>query len=109
MNGANPDVRELYARLNGICNDMGGPDNMSEIAKSLAERFIHSELLARRIEAKIREGAPVEPADHAATVSSMARVAKLLGVKRQSKPVKSLEQYIAERDATTPDEDGEPE
>ena len=86
------NAAKLFAKLiRDIQIDLAGPDRLSTIEKQLIEAFAGSAINLAAMNCQLALGQPVEPAQHAAVVSAMVRVASRLGLSRRC------------RDVTTPD------
>jgi len=99
-----PDVVEYLIAFKGeVTADLGGEGELSAIQRGLVGSL--AELEAARLlllDFALRQGVETKRgrealAHHGATVDRWARVAKLLGLKREPKPTQNLADYLAQR------------
>jgi hypothetical protein len=90
-NGAEllPDVdgRSIIARryrdiMSAIVVDQGGADQISETRLQLIRRFSAAAVLAEQMESRLANGEQIDVSEHALLVSSLVRIARLIGIDR---------------------------
>lgn len=92
------EVRIYFARLERLCADQGGEDEMSVVLQSVAERFVFAEARLSRLEAKAWKGATLDP-NYDAAVATFVRLADRLGFIRKARPLPNALEYVAQRAA----------
>ena len=82
-----------------IERDLGGHDQLSAIERSLIEGYGSSALLLQNLTYRLARCEEISIAEHAATCSTMVRIASRLGLKRVAKDINAtpdLQSYLTQ-------------
>jgi len=89
------ELKSCYAELT---DDLGGVEGLSNVKKSLCERFVWLESIMRSIEIQIAESKQREAAELLGkwiqAVNSLTGIGRSLGLERKIRKVESLEGYV---------------
>ena len=89
----------LAQRLIQLLADQGGIDAVSTVRLSFIERFALAEcLLARQEELGWRRDPAFDQKRYVSLLNTLTRLGLAIGVGRRSKPVPSLQEFIARQD-----------
>lgn len=99
-------AREVTADLVELSQDVGGWDALSTQQRILCERIVFMRRRALEFESAIMTGKepPFEHGAYSNICNVLAGYLKALGLKRQSRPVQTLQEYLAGEPVT----EGEP-
>jgi len=96
-------LRELYA-------DLGGEAHLSFVEKALGRRAMALELWLGSVDARALRGDDITSlmGVYAQSTNTLLGIYRLLGLKRRTKPVPSLQEYLAQRyGSDTPEDAGD--
>jgi hypothetical protein len=81
---------------NGICNDLGGADQLTTVQKHLVAAFAGCALHVSDLNAKLLLGQDIDIVEHSQVVSTLVRLASRIGVGRVARDLMtpSLTEYI---------------
>ena len=104
LDGRTAAARRFEETAKEIAADMGGEEHLSAIERHLVEAFAGVSIHLGHLHAKLLQGEQINMLEHATAVSTMARIASRIGVKRVPRDVTpTLSQYLArERDNEEP-------
>jgi len=103
--GRSKHVRDLRSRYAQLVADLGGEEELSAIERERVERLAHVEHWISRIEQMCREkDVPVPPLDkYLPLLYASVRLGDSLGVKRRTKRVMGLAEYMQARSSKPED------
>ena len=87
LDGRSSAAKEFDRLAAEIQTDLGRRDQLSAIELTLIEAFCGSAILLNALNTRILLGQEIDPAEHAAIVSSMVRVGSRLGLHRRQRDV----------------------
>jgi hypothetical protein len=90
--------------LGQIIGDMGGADLLSEGQRQLARRCATIAIACERMEGEAAAGNLIDLDAYGTLTDRLGRAFQRLGLKRQAKPIESLQEYLA-RTYPKPDPD----
>jgi hypothetical protein len=100
LDGRSSAAKEFDRLVDEIQTDLGREDRLSAIERTLVEAFCGSAVLLNALNTRILLGQEVDPAEHAAIISSMVRVGSRLGLNRRQRDVTpSLTEYLPPQEA----------
>lgn len=102
LEGVDPRYRPaaiLRRRYAVLVADLGGFDNLSYQERSLVKRFLSIEALIETNEKDLVEGKrdKVVISEYLQAINSLIGLSKVVGLKRRSKPVDNLADYIGSK------------
>ena len=100
LDARRPDVRAVMAGVTAITEDLGG--ELSFLARRMAHRIMHIDVLLMRDEAAMAQGKPIDTQAYLSGCASWHRLATTLGLERRARPVKRLADVIAEHTSSSP-------
>jgi hypothetical protein len=103
--GRTLESRRLKDIVRALTKDCGGEDALSEVKKQLVKRFAATVCLTERLEADLASGTAIDIAEHSLCVSTLIRLANVLGKDRVAKvvnPPPDLQQYLRQRPRSRP-------
>jgi hypothetical protein len=83
--------------LGEIIGDLGGADLLSEGQRQLARRAATISIVCERMEGETAAGHPIDLDVYGTLTDRLGRCFQRLGLKRQPKPVESLQDYLARK------------
>ena len=78
-----------------IQNDLGGRHELSAIELTLVEAYAGAAITLENLNTRMLLGQDIDFGQHAQACTAMVRISSRLGLQRRSKPVPTLEQYLA--------------
>jgi len=90
-------ARDLRARFDEICGDLGGADRLSYMQRSLVERALWLEYWLAQQEKTLAKGGDFDVARWVQAANSLQGVYSRLGIERRTKDVPDLATYLRER------------
>ena len=92
----------LKQRLQALEHDVGAgqPDRLTYAQRSLIRRALWLEVRLETDEVKIVTGDPIPAGSHSTLLNALTAVYRTLGVEPKARPVKSLQDYIDEQEAS---------
>jgi len=84
----------VVARYQGIINDLGGEENLTNIKRSLVRRFTWFEIMIEGLECRAAAGEGVDIGAWTQLTNSWLGIARLLGLERKSRPVRRLHEVM---------------
>ena len=98
LDGRTSAARRFDAVAHAIAQDMGGEEHLSAIERHLVEAFAGVSIHLGHLHAKLLQGEQINMLEHATAVSTMARIASRIGVKRVPRDVTpTLEEYVSHK------------
>lgn len=91
-------TRELRARFDEVCRDLGGAERLSYMQRSLAEQAVYLEYWVACQNRKLAEGGDVDSGRWVQVVQAMSNIFKTLGLERQAKEAPSLGDYLRQKE-----------
>ena len=101
MDGRGRIVKTLRQRLGALVADLGGLAELSYQERSLCRRVIHLERHIERKELSLAHGGTVEETDYLSAINCLSGLFSKIGIKRRSKPVMSLQDYLSGKAAAS--------
>lgn len=92
-------ARELRARFDEVCNDLGGADRLSYAQRSLAERALWLEYWLSQQEQKLAKGADFDVSRWIQAANSLQGIYTRLGLERRTCEAPDLQTYLKSREA----------
>jgi hypothetical protein len=96
-------AKAICGRIETIENDMGGAESLSHAHRSLIRRTVWLEAIIEHSEQRLAAGEGIDLGGHTQAINTLIGLCRLIGLKRQPKPVESL------RDIWRADAEAEPE
>jgi hypothetical protein len=90
-------ARRFRDVLAEITNDLGGADLLSEGQRQLARRAATISIVCERMEGDTAAGNPIDLDVYGTLTDRLGRTFHRLGLKRQARPVESLQGYLARK------------
>lgn len=91
----------LRARLSELHTDLGGAENLSVQRHMICERVVFIEMQVRDMETRALNGdREVDFGRYGFLSNVLTGLLKTLGLDRQTKPIQSLQDYIASKEAS---------
>lgn len=90
------EMRERYATMT---QDLGGADQLSYQQRSLVERALWLEYWLRTQEHELAGGKEFDVSRWIQAANGLQGILSKLGLERKAKPVQSLSEYLAKREA----------
>lgn len=91
--------RELRARFDAVCADLGGADRLSYMQRSLIERALWLEHWLATQESSLAKGADFDVGRWVQAANSLQGIFNRLGIERRAKEVPSLTEYLRQRES----------
>ncbi|MEI6558496.1 MAG: hypothetical protein WCO00_08810 [Rhodospirillaceae bacterium] len=93
------DGRTRAARLSrdiadAIANDLGGPDNLTEVQRQLIRRLAIMCVVARGMEDRLALGEDLNIGEYSTLTNALRRIAADIGLKRIPKDMGNLNDYL---------------
>ncbi|ABI56416.1 hypothetical protein ACN2MM_05970 [Alkalilimnicola ehrlichii MLHE-1] len=88
-------ARELRARFDEVCNDLGGADRLSYMQRSLVERGLWLEYWLAQQEQALSKGGDFDVGKWVQAANSLQGIYSRLGLERRQRDVPDLAQYLA--------------
>lgn len=99
MDGRARVARTLRDRMRALLADLGGPDQLSYMERSLVKRAIHVERLIEKRELTLAHGGTVDDQAYFSGITALSSLFSKLGLKRRAKQLPSLHEYAAQSKA----------
>jgi hypothetical protein len=95
LDGRGKAIKAFDAIVAGVRSDLGGAQNCSTVQLTLADAFAGLTVHLHHLNTLLLAGQPIDLAEHANVAKALVSVAQKLGVKRVSKPVPHLHDYVS--------------
>jgi len=93
-------ARELRARFDEVCTDLGGADRLSYMQRSLVERALWLESWLSQQEQALAKGHDFDVSRWIQAANSLQGVYSRLGMERRAKDTPDLQSYLRQREAS---------
>lgn len=93
-------ARELRARFDEVCSDLGGADRLSYMQRSLVERALWLEYWLSQQEQALAKGNDFDVSRWIQAANSLQGVYSRLGLERKTRDAPSLSDYLRSREAS---------
>ncbi|RZU98780.1 hypothetical protein [Spiribacter vilamensis] len=93
-------ARELRARFDEVCADLGGADRLSYMQRSLVERALWLEYWLSQQEQALAKGHTFDVSRWIQAANSLQGIYSRLGLDRQKREAPSLTDYLRQREAS---------
>jgi hypothetical protein len=91
--------KAVVDRYTAVVQDLGGDEALTSIKRSLVRRFTWFEVMIEGMECRAAAGEGVDIGSWTQLTNSWLGIARLLGLERKSRPVRSLRDVIDGRSA----------
>ncbi len=100
LDGRTRLAQAVRQRLDALQSDLGSEAALSYQERSLCRRAVWLECLIEQREAALAKGQEIDEGSHTQSINALMGVWKALGLKRRSREVPSLGEYLAKREAS---------
>lgn len=97
LDGRYAVAKELRARFEEVCADLGGRDRLSYMERSLVERALWLEYWLARQERALAEGEAFDVARWIQAANSLQGIYARLGLRRRAREAPNLGEYLASK------------
>jgi len=94
LDGRYSTARELRARFDEVCTDLGGADRLSYMQRSLVERGLWLEFWLAQQEQALAKGQEFDVSRWIQAANSLQGIYSRLGLERRQREAPSLTEYI---------------
>jgi len=108
LDGRSILARTASDRLAELTAHLGGDTEVSALEHSLLDRLIHTEMLAQRYEAEVRDGKLDDPAPFLAVVDRIVRLSLTLGLRRRARVALDMRQTLQQIERENREARGQP-
>lgn len=88
--------RAVLERYQSVLSDLGGEDALTTIKRSLVRRFTWFEVMIEGMECRAAAGEGVDIGAWTQLTNSWLGIARMLGLERQARPLRTLRDVMAE-------------
>ncbi len=90
-------AKAIIERIEAIEGDLGGAESLSHARSSLVRRVVWLEAIIEHSEQKLATGEAIDLGGHTQAINSLLGLYRLIGLERRQRPVRRLQDVMAER------------